>query len=71
MRYTVDRIEEETVVLSDDTGDAKNVSLRETGNVREGDILEYKDGYYILLENETAVRKKSLAERFEKLKNRR
>ena len=71
MRYTVDRIEEETVVLSTDSGDAKNVLLRETGNVREGDILEYKDGCYILLENETAVRKKSLAERFEKLKNRR
>ena len=71
MRYIVDRIEEENALLSSEGGEMKNVSLCETGDVHEGDILDFNGEKYILRENETNIRKESLAERFEKLKNRR
>lgn len=71
MRYIVDRIEEGIVVLSSEGGDIKSVSLSIIGDVRDGDVLGFDGESYRLLENETDARKKSLAERFEKLKNRR
>ena len=68
--YTVDRIENDYVVLEDRNNlDMIDVKITEFNYaVSEGDIILYKDGKYIKDEEETNRIKSNIRSRFDKLK---
>lgn len=68
--YTVDRIENDYVVLEDRNNlDMIDVKITEFNYaVSEGDIVLYKDGKYIKDEEETNRIKSNIRSRFDKLK---
>ena len=71
MKYTVDRIENDIVVLETfDTLEMVNVKkdLLPT-NIHEGSILYYENNKYILDEQEEIERRKKIEERFNQLKD--
>lgn len=70
MKYTVDRFEGEYAVLEEfDTSNLINVLKSELPyEACEGDILEFTNGIYIILKEETVQRKESLKDRFERLR---
>ncbi len=72
MKYVIDRIEEDIVVLEDlDTREIKNINIKELDfKVREGNILSYEDNKYSLDLNTEKLRKEKLRNRFNKLKKR-
>ena len=70
MKYAVDRIIEDIVVLENiETGELVEIKKHELPNeVHEGSILVKKDDVYILDENTEKERRESLRERLERLK---
>ena len=72
MKYVVDRIEEDIVVLENlDTKEKININLKELDfKVREGNILSKEDNKYILDLNTEKQRKEKLRNKFNKLKKR-
>lgn len=68
--YTVDRIENDYVVLENRNNlDMIDVKITEFNyDVSEGDIVLYKDGKYIKDEEETNRIKNNIRSRFDKLK---
>lgn len=68
--YTVDRIENDYVVLENRNNlDMIDVKITEFNyDVSEGDIVLYKDGKYIKDEEETNRIKNNIRSRFNKLK---
>ncbi len=68
--YTVDRIENDYVVLENRNNlDMIDVKITEFNyDVSEGDIVLYKDGKYIKDEEETNRIKSNIRSRFDKLK---
>lgn len=61
MKYSVDRIEENTVVCEDSDGNIVNIPLALfPNNVREGDMVEKIDDKFIILNDETEERRKKL-----------
>ena len=70
MKYSVDRLENEIVVLEDlDTKVIKEVLKKDLNfKVREGDILIYKDNQYIKDNKIKEDRIKMLQEKLNKLK---
>lgn len=70
MEYIVDRVEEGFAVLvSSADSSVKNVPACELDGIKEGDVLTFEDGRYVHLQKKSEDRKESLAERFNKLKN--
>ena len=72
MKYVVDRIEEDIVVLENlETKEITNIKLKELDfKVREGNILSKEDNKYILDLNTEKQRKEKLRNKFNKLKKR-
>ena len=72
MKYVIDRIEEDIVVLENlETKEITNINIKELDfKVREGNILSKEDNKYILDLNTEKLRKEKLRNRFNKLKKR-
>ena len=72
MKYVVDRIEEDKVVLEDlSNKEQKIISLTDFNfKVREGNIISFEDNEYILDLNTEKIRREKLRNRFNKLKKR-
>lgn len=70
MYFTVDRIEENFVVLVNDSdGSVSEVSVSLLYDaVREGDVIRYDDGEYFFEKELTLERKDSISSRFDRLK---
>ena len=70
MKYSVDRIEGDIVILDNvETNEIVHVNICEFDfEVREGNIVSFVDGRYILDLNEEIRRKNSLRERMERLR---
>lgn len=71
MKYAIDRIIEDIVVLENiSTGEIIEKNIKELPKgIHEGSIILSKDNEFIIDENEELLRKKSLRERLERLKN--
>ena len=71
MKYTVDRIENDIVVLETfDTLEMVNVKKDLLpSNIHEGSILYYENNKYILDEQEEIERRKKIEEKFNQLKD--
>ncbi len=70
MRYVVDRIENDKVVLEGRVNKRQKIvdlNLLPKG-IKDGDILSYKKQTYTLLTEETLAKTKYMSERFNKLK---
>ena len=63
MRYSVDRIENGKAVCEDEKQNIINIeiSLLPEG-IREGDILEVKDGKFVICRDDTEKRRKQMAD---------
>ena len=72
MKYVIDRIEEDIVVLENlETREITNIKISELDfKVREGNILSYENNKYTLDLNTEKLRKEKLRNRFNKLKKR-
>ena len=72
MKYVVDRIEEDIVVLENlETREITNIKISELDfKVREGNILSYENNKYTLDLNTEKLRKEKLRNRFNNLKKR-
>ena len=72
MKYVIDRIEEDKVVLEDlSTRETKVIKLNELDfKVREGNIISYEDNKYTLDLNTEKIRREKLRNRFNKIKKR-
>lgn len=63
MFYSVDRVDDEYVMLCDDDGDTRELRrLHFDGEVRTGDVFRFDNGRFIYDEQETAARKKRIQE---------
>lgn len=59
MYGVVDRIEETIATIELDNGSIKNIPLNSIkGDVKEGDVVKFKEGLYFIDEEETNKRKK-------------
>lgn len=56
----VDRIENGYAVCETEQGEKKDISLSETKDVHEGDVLILKDGVYIPDKDKTEARRKRI-----------
>ena len=72
MKYVVDRIEEDIVVLENlETREITNIKITELDfKVREANILSYENNKYTLDLNTEKLRREKLRNRFNKLKKR-
>ena len=72
MKYVIDRIEEDKVVLEDlSTRETKVIKLSELDfKVREGNIISYENNKYNLDLNTEKIRREKLRNRFNKIKKR-
>lgn len=71
MKYAVDRIEEEIVILEDiNSKDKKEVNINKLpNNIQEGNIVIFnEDNKYILDEQEENIIRKRIMDKFNKLK---
>lgn len=70
MKYSVDRIEGDIVILDNiETNEIFQVKISELGfDVKEGNIISIDNGKYVLDLNEEVRRKNSLRERMERLR---
>lgn len=64
MFYSVDRIEGEFAAAIADSGEKKDIPLSLLSGVKEGDVIEYKDGVYIIRDDLTLQRRKRNAKRY-------
>ncbi|WP_028510735.1 DUF3006 domain-containing protein [Ruminococcus sp. NK3A76] len=61
MFYSVDRVDDEYVMLCDDDGDTKELRrFHFEGEVKAGDVLRFEQGKFILDEQETAARRQRI-----------
>lgn len=68
MIYTVDRIEGEYAVLTDENGGSVDVSIVTLGRApREGDVLEKSEGGFVFREDLTKQRKERIIRRTRKM----
>ena len=70
MRYIVDRIEDDKVVLEGRVNKRKKIVDRSLlpSEIKDGDILSYKKQTYFLLTEETLAKTQYMRNRFNKLK---
>ena len=64
----LDRFEEDSAILETDNGMISVLRSDLPDGVKCGNILEYRDGTYSILQPKTMSRHKSLFERFRRLK---
>ena len=71
MRYIVDRIENDIVVLETfDTLEMINVKKELLpSNIHEGSVLSYENNNYIIDEKEEQLRRQKMEERFKNLRS--
>ncbi len=71
MKYAVDKIENNIVLLEDlSTKEKKEVSVSLLpSSINEGTILIYQDGKYIIDKNTEKERRNKLKDKFNRLKN--
>ena len=71
MNYSVDRIENDIIILQNlDTKEMKEINKKSLRyNVKEGDILVYKDNIYIKDDNLKQDRLKMLEEKLKRVQN--
>ena len=71
MKYAVDKIEDDIIVLENiKTNEIKKIKINEINfNVKESDILIYKNNKYIKDDNEKESRLKTIQEKFNRVKN--
>lgn len=63
MKYSVERIEENTVLCEDDDGNVVKMKLEDLPKgIREGDIIAKTDGGYTVYADETELRRRKMAE---------
>lgn len=70
MKYAIDRIEENIVILEDiNSKEKKEVNINKLpNNIQEGNIVICEDDKYILDEQEENIRRKRIMDKFNKLK---
>lgn len=70
MKYAIDRIENNIAILENiETKEKINISTSLLpSNIKEGNILLYKDNIYILDETEEETRRTRIMDKFNKLK---
>ena len=70
MKYAIDRIEENIAILEDiNTKEKIEINVEELPKeIKEGNILLFKDNKYIIDEDEEEKRRKIILEKFNKLK---
>lgn len=69
--YIVDRIEGDKIVLENEDGRNKIVEKDVLSfDVKEGDVIEYIDGKYIINKIETSKRRDNILKKFKELNNR-
>lgn len=70
MKYAIDRIEEDIVILEDIISkEKKEVNINKLpNNIQEGNIVICEDDKYILDEQEENIRRKRIMDKFNKLK---
>ena len=66
-KYIIDRIEEDFAVLEKEDGTIENVKAAFIKDCKEGDVVAFCDGEYIVLKEETLKRKKNIEEKMNKL----
>lgn len=69
MEYIIDRIEGSKVVIYTGKGMITADGKELPDGIREGDVLDYYDGKYVLNKKLTAERKRTNAGKLAKLKN--
>lgn len=69
MYLTVDRLENDMVVLEQENGDTVAVSRDSLPAVKQGDVLVYCDGTYTVDEQETEKRRQTVFDLEQKLRN--
>lgn len=71
MKYAVDRIEDNIVIIEDiETKEKEEILITDiVGQVHEGSIIIKKDNIYVCDIEEEEVRRKKLREKLERLKN--
>ncbi|GAB5082402.1 hypothetical protein Osc1_15750 [Hominimerdicola sp. 21CYCFAH17_S] len=60
MKLIIDRREGESFVCEDKIGNKVIIPCVQAQNAAEGDIIEYKNGVYTVLAEETAERRKKI-----------
>ncbi len=60
MKLIIDRKEGESFVCEDENGGQVVISCAQAENAKAGDIVEYSDGKYIVLEEETEKRRQRI-----------
>ena len=66
-RYIVDRIEEDFVVLQDEDKKMSDIPKSIIPDANEGDVVIFKDGVYVVDEEETISRKEKMVAKMKKL----
>lgn len=66
-KFVIDRIEEGFAVLEKEDGTKENVKASFIKDCKEGDVVAFCDGEYIVLKEETIKRKKLIEEKMKKL----
>lgn len=68
MRYTIDRINENTAVCEDENGNLLKLMASELPRgVKEGDILRKQDGVWCKDEKESSERRQAMKEKLNRL----
>ena len=68
MKYTVERIEDNVVVLEDENGNLLEVSLRLLPeNIKSGNILLFENNSYNLINTADEERRKRIKEKYQQL----
>ena len=63
-KYSVDRFEEEYLVLEKETGETLDVLKKEIPDAKKDDVVIFENGKYTVDREETEARKKIIAEKF-------
>ncbi len=66
-KYIIDRFEGDFAVLEKESGGTVDVKRELLENAREGDVIIFSDGKYIVDVQETQMRRKSIEEKMRKL----
>ena len=66
-KYILDRFEEELAVLEKEDGSTKNVRKELLAGAKEGDVIIFCDGGYIVDADETAKRRAAIIEKAKKV----
>ena len=67
MKYIIDRFEGEFAVLEKEDGGTIDVPKSEIENAKEGDVILFENGVYIIDAEETEKRKALIEEKMKKL----